>query len=96
MQPWDRGMNFSDQTVKEAKAKEDSFKDFLALAKAYLREDWLKEPIGWHNRAVDDALYAAISDAKTAVHAALCDNYDTPAVVKVGTHNYRGRSSPFF
>ena len=41
MQPWDRGMNFSDQTVQEAKAKEDSFKDCLALCKAFLRDDWL-------------------------------------------------------
>jgi cysteinyl-tRNA synthetase len=85
MQPWDRGMNFSDQTVQDAKSKEETFKDFLALAKAYLREDWLAGVIGWPNREIDDALYQAISSAKTAVHAALCDNFDTATVIKTLT-----------
>ncbi len=75
-------MNFSDQTVHDAKCKEETLKDFLSLAKAYLREDWLAAPVGWASRDVDDALYAAVSVAKTDVHAALCSNYDTAAVVK--------------
>lgn len=81
MQSWDKPMNFSDQTVYEAKTKESSFKDFLALAKATLREEWLAGEIGWPNRVADDHVYERISATRTAVHMALCDNFDTATVI---------------
>jgi cysteinyl-tRNA synthetase len=80
---------FSDQTVGDAKEKERIFRNFFGNAKATLRADWLLRPVGWADRAADEALWAALEAAQGACHAAICDNFDTKtaisALVKVGS-----------
>ena len=46
-------MNFSDQTVSDAVAKEKHFKNFFGKVKEISRREWLKEEIGWRNREED-------------------------------------------
>eukprot|EP00051_Salpingoeca_urceolata_P028443 m.486900 g.486900 ORF g.486900 m.486900 type:complete len:825 (-) comp24665_c0_seq1:170-2644(-) len=75
LQPWDKRMNYSDQTMKEAQAKEKQFRNFFDSVKAALRNPWLKSKIGWVK--TDRQLYVMLADTQTAVHDALCDNFNT-------------------
>ena len=77
LQPWDRGMNYSDQTVGDAKSKEAQLKVFFGTVKAMLRTDWLSTRVGWQNKEDDLALYRKLADAQENVHKALCNNIDT-------------------
>jgi len=81
MQPWDRPMNFSDQTVGAAKAKEHEFKNFFGTIKALLRTKWVDEEVGWRNKDEDFKLSKIVMDTQTKVHDGFCDNFNTPAVI---------------
>ncbi len=81
MQPWDRPMNFSDQTVGAAKAKEALFKNFFGTVKALMRSDWIKEEVGWRTKEDDRALCDQIADCQSKCHYGFCDNFNTPDVV---------------
>ena len=81
MQPWDRPMNFSDQTVGAAKAKEAQFKNFFGTVKALIRSKWIEEEVGWRNKEADRALYDQIADCQSKCHHGFCDNFNTPQVV---------------
>ena len=70
-------MNFSDETVNKAKARENSFKGFFGTVKRFLRSDWLAEEVGWRDIDADRALYTQIADAQTKVHEGMCDNFNT-------------------
>ena len=100
MQPWDRPMNFSDQTVGAAKAKEAQFKNFFGTVKALLRTKWIEEEVGWRDIDVDRALSISILDTQSKVHAAFCDNFDTPSAINALTalvtecNNYLARPPP--
>ena len=100
MQPWDRPMNFSDQTVGAAKAKEAQLKNFFGTVKALLRTKWIEEEVGWRDIDVDRALSISILDTQSKVHAAFCDNFDTPSAINALTalvtecNNYLARPPP--
>lgn len=82
LQPWDKPMNYSDQTVNDAKTKEQYFKNFFGQAKAVLRTP-LMEPgrrQGW--TPADRALHQTITQTQESVHASLLDNFKTYQVIQ--------------
>jgi len=80
MQPWDKPMNYSDQTVDDAKAKEKYFKNFFGSVKSVLRNDFVKEAQGF--APADRAISEALNAAQQKVHASLLDNFKTYEVVQ--------------
>lgn len=76
MQPWDKSMNYSDQTVDDAKAKEKYFKNFFGAVKSVLRNDFVSEEQGWVP-ATDGVLLGALQIAQQRVHASLLNNFKT-------------------
>lgn len=75
MQPWDKSMNYSDQTVDDAKAKEKYFKNFFGAVKSVLRNDFVQEHQGW--TSTDRALWETLNATQGKVHASLQDNFKT-------------------
>ena len=81
LQQWDRPVNFSDQTLSEARDKENRIQSFLArvdqvgrnFAIATSEQKW---------DTVDHKLADAVLGAQERVHAALCDNFDTPSAME--------------
>lgn len=80
MQPWDKPMNYSDQTVDDAKAKERYFKNFFGSVKSVLRNDFVKEFQGYTSE--DRTVMEALNAAQEKVHAALLDNFKTYDVIQ--------------
>ncbi|VEU37893.1 unnamed protein product [Pseudo-nitzschia multistriata] len=80
MQSWDKPMNYSDQTVDDAKAKEKYFKNFFGSVKSVLRNDFVKEFQGY--TTADRTLMTILHDTQAKVHAALKDNFNTSAVIQ--------------
>jgi cysteinyl-tRNA synthetase len=80
MQPWDKSMNYSDQTVDDAKAKEKYFKNFFGAVKSLLRNDFVQEHQGW--TPVDRALFDTLNVTQQRVHTSLCDNFKTYEVIQ--------------
>ena len=75
MQPWDKPMNYSDQTVDDAKAKEKYFKNFFGAVKSLLRQDFVAELQGWNE--ADRALYKTLLASQEKVHTSILDNFKT-------------------
>jgi len=76
LKPWDKKLDFSDQTVDEAETKEKTLIAFFDNVKELLRDRaWLAASQEW--KEPERTLSAAIAAAKATVHAALCDNFDT-------------------
>ncbi|KAG5484847.1 hypothetical protein LSCM4_07619 [Leishmania orientalis] len=73
--PWNKPMNFSDQSLDEAKEKERVLRAFFGSVDIVLRADNWKETQGANTR--DRELLAKWVDVEAAVHAALLDNFDT-------------------
>lgn len=80
MQPWDKPMNYSDQTVEDAKTKEKYFKNFFGAVKSVLRNDFVSERQGW--TPADRALFANLNETQGKVHASLLDNLKTFEVIQ--------------
>jgi cysteinyl-tRNA synthetase len=80
MQPWDKSMNYSDQTVDDAKAKEKYFKNFFGAVKSLLRNDFVKECQGW--TPADRSLWETLNNTQQRVHASLLDNFKTYEVIQ--------------
>jgi cysteinyl-tRNA synthetase len=80
MQPWDKSMNYSDQTVDDARAKEKYFKNFFGAVKSVLRNDFVSERQGWTE--ADRALFATLNESQQKVHASLLDNFKTYEVIQ--------------
>jgi cysteinyl-tRNA synthetase len=80
MQPWDKPMNYSDQTVEDAKAKEKYFKNFFGAVKSVLRTDLVSEHQGW--TPADRALWETLLACQKKVHASLLDNMKTFDVIQ--------------
>jgi cysteinyl-tRNA synthetase len=80
MQAWDKPMNYSDQTVDDAKAKEKYFKNFFGAVKSVLRNDFVAERQGW--TPADRALWAVLQSSQAKVHASLLDNMKTFDVIQ--------------
>jgi len=80
MQPWDKSMNYSDQTVDDARAKEKYFKNFFGSVKSVLRNDFVSERQGW--TVADRGLFAALNEIQQKVHLSLLDNFKTYEVIQ--------------
>ena len=80
MQPWNKPMNYSDQTVDDAKAKEKYFKNFFGSVKSVLRNDFVRESQGF--TPADRALSAKLDELMGKVHSAFLDNFKTNDVIQ--------------
>ena len=80
MQPWDKSMNYSDQTVDDARAKEKYFKNFFGSVKSVLRNDFVAERQGW--TSADRALFNSLNEIQKNVHNSLLDNFKTYEVIQ--------------
>ena len=72
---WNTTMNYSDGAMEEARAKEKLFNDFFGNVKALLRSQSPDAEERWNEREV--ALNGELMRAREAVHASLCDDFDT-------------------
>lgn len=80
MQPWDKPMNYSDQTVDDAKAKEKYFKNFFGSVKSVLRNDFVREKQDF--TPADRALTQTLNTIQGKVHASFLDNFKTYEVIQ--------------
>ena len=76
---WDKGMNFSDDTMEHARNADRTFTEFFHTVKYLVRAVPAGAPAVWGER--ERALRAALAKAQTAVHRALLDNFDTPTAM---------------
>ena len=80
LQQWDRPVNFSDQTLNEARDKENRINSFFARIDQVGRNFPIAtNPQKWDQ--FDNQLAEAILAAQEKVHAAMCDNFDTPSAM---------------
>ena len=97
LSPWEAGINFSEDGLAAAKAKEAELNEFFLNTQVALRarRDTTNTPQHW--TADDRRMSDALQTAQTAVHAALCDNFDYPTAMQLlsqlvqDTNRYRGR-----
>lgn len=81
LQQWDKPVNFSDQTLNEAKDKENRINSFFARVAAAGRNFPVhSNPQKWDTH--DNRFAESILGAQERVHAALCDNFDTPTAME--------------
>lgn len=86
MQPWDKPMNYSDQTVDDAKAKEKYFKNFFGSVKSLLRNK--SEPFqarhssSSSSSSSDKDLSKSLNVIREKVHNSFCDNFKAYEVVQ--------------
>jgi cysteinyl-tRNA synthetase len=78
---WNSLMNYTtEKTFPEALAKESQFTEFFRNVKALTRNIEIGKTVQkWEDK--DFALSAKLLHHKKAVHAALCDSFDTPTAV---------------
>uniref|UniRef100_A0A7S2RQQ1 cysteine--tRNA ligase n=1 Tax=Mucochytrium quahogii TaxID=96639 RepID=A0A7S2RQQ1_9STRA len=81
LQPWDEQMNFSDQTVDDAKAKEKTFRVFFQEVESLSRDDYLLGTLGFQMGEHDHKLSTDFLEAQRLVHRSLLDNFDTKAAM---------------
>ncbi|ESL07604.1 cysteinyl-tRNA synthetase [Trypanosoma rangeli SC58] len=76
---WGRSMNFSDQSIDEAKERERVLRAFFGSVDVVLRKDTWGETQGFnsHDRRLSE-LWSTVEDT---VHCALQNNFDTPAAM---------------
>ena len=79
LQQWDKPVNFSDQSIAEAKEKEIRFNSFFSRVEDAVKGANVDAELKWDDK--DRALNERISAAQENVHAALCDNFSTPAAM---------------
>ena len=77
LQGWDQPMNYSPQTVDDARSKETTFKAFFREVEALARGDYLEDEIGWRMGDKDRALSEALLETQQKVHESLLDNFNT-------------------
>eukprot|EP00958_Prasinococcus_capsulatus_P017518 scaffold1977_cov269-Prasinococcus_capsulatus_cf.AAC.1 len=80
LQAWDKPMNYTDQAVADAKAKEQHFKNFFGAVKALLRTDWPAAPQSWRDQ--EKRAQARLLELQALVHRSLLDNFDTPSAMQ--------------
>ncbi|CAD2220619.1 tRNA synthetases class I (C) catalytic domain containing protein, putative [Angomonas deanei] len=76
---WHKPMNFSDQSLDEAKERERVLRSFFGSLAAVFRRDVWSMPQG--ATTLDRELIEKFRTTEEAVHAALCDNFDTPVAL---------------
>jgi len=77
LQAWDQPMSYSDQTIDDARTKENTFKSFFREVEALVRNDYLSEEVGWRMEEADHKLADAYLAAQQSVHESLLDNFNT-------------------
>ena len=77
LQAWDQPMNYSDQTIDDARSKETTFKNFFREVEALVRDDYLAQEVGWRMGEADHKLSDAYLAARQLVHESLLDNFNT-------------------
>jgi cysteinyl-tRNA synthetase len=77
LQAWDQPMNYSDQTIDDARSKETTFKNFFREVEALVRDDYLDQEVGWRMDDADHKLSDAYLTARQLVHESLLDNFNT-------------------
>ncbi|KAL3815386.1 hypothetical protein ACHAXA_010991 [Cyclostephanos tholiformis] len=77
LQAWDQPMSYSDQTIDDARSKETTFKSFFREVEALVRDDYLKQEVGWRMGDADHKLAEAYLAARQTVHESLLDNFNT-------------------
>jgi cysteinyl-tRNA synthetase len=77
LQAWDQPMNYSDQTIDDARSKEATFKSFFREVEALVRDDYLAQEVGWRMADNDHKLADAYLAARQSVHESLLDNFNT-------------------
>ena len=81
LQQWDRPVNFSDQTLNEARDKENRINSFFARVDQVGRNMPIATSVQkWDEK--DKLLAQAILASQERVHACLCDNFDTPSAME--------------
>jgi cysteinyl-tRNA synthetase len=76
------GMDYSEQTMVTAQFHDKLFNEFFQNVKVTLRENDLKvRSEKWVQ--VDRDLHKMFMEKKKLIHEALCDNFDTPKVIKL-------------
>jgi len=80
MQPWDKPMSYSDQTVDDARVKEKYFKNFFGAVKSVLRNDFVQQAQGV--TPADRALLKTLNTSQEKIHASLLDNFKTFDVIQ--------------
>jgi cysteinyl-tRNA synthetase len=78
-QTWDRAMDYSDQTMSQAKDYEKRLNAFFGTVKALQRKDWVAEDQRWYD--AEKALNEVTVTTEKKVHEALCDNFNTADVL---------------
>lgn len=77
LQAWDQPMSYSDQTIDDSRSKETTFKSFFREVEALVRDDYLKQEVGWRMGDADHKLAEAYLAAQQTVHESLLDNFNT-------------------
>jgi cysteinyl-tRNA synthetase len=75
LQPWDKRIDFSDQTVGEVKTKESTLINFFGQIKEVMRQPWLSKRTSWG--APERALQESLARRQASVHEHLCDSFNT-------------------
>ena len=73
---WEKNMNFSDQSIDSARERMRQLRAFFGSVEIILRQDYWGATQGFDQD--DRSLAAKCSEVEQRVHAALCDNFDTP------------------
>merc|ERR1719433_836874 len=90
LQEWDGKINYSQDTIAEANAKERTFREYFLLVRALERQstenfnDFCTSDQAWDES--DISLNTAIVDTQTAVDAAMRNNFNYPEAVRVLTN----------
>jgi len=77
LQNWDKGMNYSDQAIEEAKSKEGSLRSFFSMVHSICSSPGLTGSQEWTDD--DRAMQSTIAATQEAVHAGFLDNFNTPS-----------------
>ena len=70
----------SESGLDEARNREKYIAEFYQNVKVWFRENNLKRDLKYDN--TDNVLLKALESAKKTIHGALCDNFNTPVVIK--------------
>jgi len=81
MHKYNAPMDYGDNTMSHALETEKRFVEFFHNAKACMRARNMQTPQKWSSETFQ--LQKTLSESKVKVNAALCDDFDTPAVIAI-------------
>eukprot|EP00049_Salpingoeca_infusionum_P018486 m.357439 g.357439 ORF g.357439 m.357439 type:complete len:601 (-) comp17825_c0_seq1:172-1974(-) len=81
MHSWHATLDYSDNSMRDAVGFEKTLKEFFLNVKSMLHS---ATPLSYHDlTAADSAILDKFLADKLAIHAALCDNINTPQVIRI-------------